>query len=388
MNLSSVDITGSATIEPIKGFRISVNFNKRQSFNVTSNFRYSQTQSDFDDVFYTEVGTFTTSFGTWNTMFDKLNDDYSSAAFDQFKNNRYTIAQRLQVREFTGNGAYANRYENQLNVIDDSTGFPIGFSNKHQEVLTHAFIAAYSGKNASTSSLNPFKNLPIPNWRISYNGLTKLDIFKEIFSNISISHGYSSTLNISSFQQPPLYGIDSLERGSNLETEYRFNSGISIIERLTPLIGIDVTTKEGLTAKFEYKTSRNLQLNVISARMVEVRNKEIVIGAGYRTSGLRLPIKIKGNRIILRNDLNVRFDFSIRDGITIVRTLEGNNGEDSYIPTAGIRTLSIRPSIDYKINDALNFRMFYNRNSNDPVTSNSFPSALTDFGVSIRYTLQ
>lgn len=388
LNLSSVDITGSATIEPIKGFRISVNFNKRQSFNVTSNFRYSQTQSDFDDVFYTEVGTFTTSFGTWNTMFDKLNDDYSSAAFDQFKNNRYTIAQRLQVREFTGNGAYANRYENQLNVIDDSTGFPIGFSNKHQEVLTHAFIAAYSGKNASTSSLNPFKNLPIPNWRISYNGLTKLDIFKEVFSNISISHGYSSTLNISSFQQPPLYGIDSLERGSNLETEYRFNSGISIIERLTPLIGIDVTTKEGLTAKFEYKTSRNLQLNVISARMVEVRNKEIVIGAGYRTSGLRLPIKMKGNRIILRNDLNVRFDFSIRDGITVVRTLEGNNGEDSYIPTAGIRTVSIRPSIDYKINDALNFRMFYNRNSNDPVTSNSFPSALTDFGVSIRYTLQ
>ena len=216
----------------------------------------------------------------------------------------------------------------------------------------------------------------------------QLDMFKDIFSNISISHGYSSTLNISSFQRPPQYGTDSLLSGANLETQYRFNSGISIIERLTPLIGIDVTTKEGLTAKFEYKTSRNLQLNVISARMVEVRNKEVVIGAGFRTTGLRLPIKMNGSRVILRNDLNIRFDFSIRDGVTVVRTLEGNNGEDSNIPTAGIRTVSIRPSIDYKISDVLNLRMFYNRNSNNPVTSNSFPSALTDFGASIRYTLQ
>ena len=122
--------------------------------------------------------------------------------------------------------------------------------------------------------------------------------------------------------------------------------------------------------------------------MVEVRNKEIVIGGGFRTTGLRLPIKFAGKRIILQNDLNIRFDFSIRDGITVVRTLEGNSGEDSYIPTAGIRTMSIRPSIDYKINDALNLRMFYNRNSNNPVTSNSFPSALTDFGITIRYVLQ
>ena len=131
-----------------------------------------------------------------------------------------------------------------------------------------------------------------------------------------------------------------------------------------------------------------MQLSVISARLVEVRNKEFVIGAGYRTTGVRLPIKFDGKRIVLANDLNVRFDFSIRDGITIVRTLEANNGQDDYRPTAGIRTVSIRPSIDYKINDSLNLRMFYNRNSNNPVTSTSFPSALTDFGVTIRYVLQ
>ncbi|MGB0849816.1 MAG: cell surface protein SprA, partial [Bacteroidia bacterium] len=387
ISLNGLDINGSATLEPIKGFRISLKFNKRQSLNVNSNFRYSESTSSFDDLIYTEVGTFTTSFGTWSTMFDKLGDDYTSEAFDKFKSNRYTIAQRLQAKEFT-TGAYKDLYNDRLNEIDDSTNFPLGFSNKHQEVLLHSFIAAYSGKNAKDIELTPFKKIPIPNWRITYNGLSKLDIFKDIFSNISLSHGYSSTLSIGSFQRPLEYGTDEIGRGENLATQYLYQSGVTIVERLSPLLGLDITTKEGITAKFEYKTDRNLQLNVVTARMVEVRNEEYVIGAGFRTSGVRLPLKIDGKRILLQNDLNIRFDFSIRDGITIVRTLEGNNGEDSYIPTAGIRTMSIRPSIDYKINDALNFRMFYNRNSNTPVTSNSFPSALTDFGVTLRYTLQ
>lgn len=389
MNLSGLDINGSATVEPFKGFRINVSFSKRQSLNINSNFRFQQSEGEFNDVFYTEVGTYTTSFGSWNTMFDRLDpDNFSSAAFDQFKNNRFVVAQRLQARDFGADGAYNDLYGDSLNQLDAS-GFPVGYTNKHQEVLLHSFIAAYSGRNADAVNLNPLKGLPIPNWRVNYSGLSQLKGLKDIFSNITISHGYSSTLNIGSFQRPPEYGTADLDSGGNIPTEYRFQTGVSIIERLTPLLGIDITTKEGISAKFEFKTDRNLQLNVISARMVEVRNKEFVIGAGYRTTGLRLPLKFEGKRIVLANDLNIRFDFSIRDGVTIVRTLDAvREGVDTYIPTAGIRTVSIRPSIDYKINDALNLRMFYNRNSNNPVTSNSFPSALTDFGVTIRYVLQ
>ena len=118
--------------------------------------------------------------------------------------------------------------------------------------------------------------------------------------------------------------------------------------------------------------------------MVEVRNKEYVISGGFRTTGVRLPLKFKGNRIVLKNDLNIRFDFTFRDGITIVRNIE----TDQFNATGGIRTINIRPSIDYKINDVLNCRIFYNRNVNEPVTSNSYPSALTDFGVTLRYTMQ
>ena len=58
---------------------------------MNSNFRYSEEVDGFDDVIFTQVGSFTTSFGTWNTMFDKIDPDnnYASEAFDQFKNNRF-----------------------------------------------------------------------------------------------------------------------------------------------------------------------------------------------------------------------------------------------------------------------------------------------------------
>lgn len=390
LQMSSLNVTGSATIEPFDGFRITLNFNKRQSLSTSSNFRYDIEEGQFSDLGLTEVGTFTSSYGMWATMFDKLYMDdpnrkqYASDAFDQFKNNRYIIAQRLQQQEFQ-NGPYASLYGNQIGETDSLNNFfPIGFSQTHQDVLLYAFLSAYSGKNAKDQQLNPFQKIPVPNWRINYNGLSRLDIFKDIFSNISLSHAYSSILNMGSFFQPLDYGTDTLTYGENLVTKYGYQSGVSLVERLTPLLGIDVTTTGGLSMKFEYKFDRNITLNMRNLQIVELRNKEYVIGMGYRVSGLRLPFKYNGERVLLENDLNIRFDFSLRDGITVVRQIES----DQYNATAGIKTLSIKPTIDYKINDNLNFRMFYNRNVNTPVTSNSFPTTLTDFGVTLRYTMQ
>jgi cell surface protein SprA len=250
--------------------------------------------------------------------------------------------------------------------------------------MLYAFLSAYSGRNAGTIALTPFQKIPIPNWRVNYNGLSNIKALKEIFSNISIKHAYSSILNIGSFYQPINYGTDTLTHGEPLITKYSYESGVTLVERLTPLLGIDVTTKEGISFRFEYKTDRSMTLNLRNLQMVEIRNKEWVIGGGYRATGVRLPFKYRGTRIVLKNDLNIRFDLSLRDGITVVRNIP----TDVYTATSGIKTLVIRPTIDYKINDNLNLRMFYNRNVNTPYTSQSYPTAITDFGITLRYTLQ
>ena len=88
---------------------------------------------------------------------------------------------------------------------------------------------------------------------------------------------------------------------------------------------------------------------------------------------------------MLKNDLDFRLDVSIRDGYTITRDI---NSDLKPTPNAGMKSISIRPTLNYNITENFNLRAFYNRNVNKPKTTQSFPTALTNFGVSLRYTLQ
>ncbi|MCB0732999.1 MAG: cell surface protein SprA [Flavobacteriales bacterium] len=383
--LSGQTVSGKATLEPFPNFRISLNVDKRTSNTLSSNFRYNTTTEMFEDLGLQELGQYSVSFFSWSSAFDKIGDGtngYRSQVFEDFKNYRFDIAKRIQQKEFTEGGN--DRYNSYVGEIDTATGFPVGYNKTQQDVMLYSFLAAYGGKGADGVSLNPFKRLPAPGWRVSYNGLKDLFGLKKWFTNISITHGYSSMLNLNSYYTELEYGKDQLSDTSNLKAKYTFQQGVSLIERLTPVLGIDVSMQSGLTLKLEYKRERNVTLYMNTFQMIEQRNKEYVVGAGYRTSNVRLPFKVRSNRILLENDLNFRFDLSIRDGITIRRDIELGQNQAQ----AGTRMFTVRPTIDYKVNDSTNIRMFYNRNVNKPKNSQSFPTALTDFGISIRYTLQ
>lgn len=386
IQLNALNITGSATIQPFDGLRISLNMDQRRSTNTSSNFRWDDSTQQYLDFGLQQMGMFSTTFGMWRTLFNDnfVDDEYNSPVFDQFKNNRFVIAQRLQAEQFAND---PRDYRGRIGETDTSAGgegFPLGYLKTHQDVLFYSFIAAYSGKNAATMELNPFPRIPIPSWRVNFNGLSNIKAIKKIFTNISISHAYNSNLNINSYVSSLVYQTDSLQSGQSLASEYQFQDGISLIERLTPLIGLDIGMKNGLTVRFEYKTDRSLTLQLRNFQMIEMRNKEWVFGAGYRTSKVRLPFKVRGERLYLENDVDIRLDMSVRDGVTLVRQIDQN----SNVPTAGMRSFSLRPNINYMINDKLNFTAFFTRNVNTPRTSNSFPTALTQFGITLRYTIQ
>ncbi len=385
MELSAQNLSASATLEPFNNFRITLNFTKRTSNTVSSNFRYDEGQQDFVDLGLQEVGQYTISFFSWASAFDKLGDvtqNYSSDVFDAFKENRKDIATRLQEQEFTTTNS---RYADRIGDLNPNTAFPVGYNQTHQDVMLYSFLAAYSGKDAKSISLNPFKRMPAPSWQVSYNGLKDLFGLKKHFTNISIQHAYSSTLNLNSYYSELSYGVDDLVNDTNnLTSQFTFQQGVSLIERLTPVLGVDVTMKNGLTLKLEHKRDRNITMFMNTYQLIEQRNKEWVIGAGFVTKGVRLPIKYRGSKIYLENNLNFRFDLSIRDGVTIRREIESG----SNTAQAGNRIFSIKPNIDYKVNDNTNLRMFYNRTLTEPKNSQSFNSAITDFGVSLRYTLQ
>jgi len=165
--------------------------------------------------------------------------------------------------------------------------------------------------------------------------------------------------------------------------QYQIRS-ISIVERWGPFIGIDVTMVKNFTAKFEYKKDRMLNFALTNSQLSEQQGSEFVIGAGYRTNKLSVPFMKSGRTIVLKNDINFRFDFSIRNQVTKVRNLDRPSND----PVLGQSVISIRPSIDYNINEKLMLRIFYDRRQTNPATSNQFPTIITSGGFSLRYTIQ
>lgn len=94
-------------------------------------------------------------------------------------------------------------------------------------------------------------------------------------------------------------------------------------------------------------------------------------------------IKFQGRKLYLPNDASFRFDFSVRDNWTTIRKFDNTN-----TPTAGMKIISIKPTIDYQASDKVLIRIYYDQRLSKPYTTNSFPTTNVQFGVTARYTLQ
>ncbi len=228
--------------------------------------------------------------------------------------------------------------------------------------------------------------IPRPNWRVTYDGLSKLKFVQSFLQSLSISHGYRSVYSVNSFNQNLLYeesnGYPSrLDSSQNFIPQYD-QQQITISEQLSPLIGIDMTFKNSLQTRFEIKRDRTITLAYSNIQVTEVRGIEYTIGFGYKFKRVTLPFKIGGKKK-LSNDLTVRADFNLRDNTTILRkVIEGTNQ-----PSAGTKTLSVKVSADYPVNERFNVRAFYDYSANNPFVSTSYPTSYTNAGIAIRFTL-
>jgi cell surface protein SprA len=369
-----------ANVDPITDLKIQLDIKKDVMDSYQENFRFDSVfalthETGFRSFNPNRVGSYKISTVTINTAFDKSNNNKSSAVFHQFEKNLDTILKRF--RTATGQSEY------------DSAG---------QDVAIAAFIAAYRGKSASTISLSPFPKTPLPNWRIDYNGLTRLEIFKNAFQAITISHAYSSTYSVVNFSNSLKYAkSDTVAMNVPLEdynTRYFGRSfgndivpiyvisQVLISEQFSPLIGINVRTKNRLTIRADYKTKRDLALNISNAQVTEVSTKDVSFELGYTKNNMKLPIKAQGRTIVLKNDVTFRMNVTVSDSKTIQRKIEQQN-----TVTSGNINFQLRPNISYVLNQKLSIQMYYERTVNEPAVSNSFRRATTRFGAQIRFSL-
>ena len=71
------------------------------------------------------------------------------------------------------------------------------------------------------------------------------------------------------------------------------------------------------------------------------------------------------------------------ENVTIIRRIV----EEINQAGGGQRIISIKVTGDYAVSNKLNVRAFYDRIVTTPFVSNSFPTANTNFGVAVRFSL-
>ena len=370
------DMNIRASVEPIKSLRIDITF--RRSYTETYNEFFRNIDSagvNFQHQSPQRMGNFNSTFIMWNTMFDSKDANGISNTFKQFEKNRVIISERLG--EERGN----------TNPHDSIPDYVVGYGPVSQNVLLPAFLSAYTGKSANEYPVNqPFNKLPLPNWRISYNGLSRLPLFKEVFSNFSITHGYTSTYTINRFSSSQIYvqDPDSLNPLTSDFYPVLEIGQVNLTEQLSPLLGVDMQFKNSMNMNFSYTMSRSLNMSFLNYQLTEARTKEIRFGFGYKIRGLKLPgnMRIAGSNR-LKNDLNIKLDFILRDMENRIHRLDQNISE----PISGTYSLSVLPSADYRVNRNIDLRLFIDWRKTVPAVSTSFPITSVNGGITFRYTL-
>lgn len=371
-------INARATIEPIPDLRIELTANRTYAENHQEYFT-SNSQGIFKSSAPQTTGNFSISFLTWNTAWEKQGDDHRSQNFENLKEYRKVIAFRL-----------AESNPNWDQTIVDSTGFPKGYSPTSQEVLIPAFLAAYSGSSPEKTSMEMLPKIPMPNWRITYNGLARIPFFAKFLKSLNVSHSYRSSYNIGSFKTNILYeeqdgGPSALNDIDNYIAQYEIGQ-VSITEQFAPLINFDMQWHNSLLSRIEFKKSRNLSLSFVNNQLTEVTSNEMVISMGYRFKDVQFTVRSMGGggkKSRLKSDLNLKLDLTIRNNKTVLRRID----EDLQQVSSGQKNITIKSSADYRINDRVEFRVFYEQNILNPFISSQFPNSTTNAGISLRFTL-
>ncbi|MCS6821255.1 MAG: cell surface protein SprA [Microscillaceae bacterium] len=368
------NITISGRAEPFPDMVIDLDVRRSRGTTYQEFFRRNPSTLQFESQSPVRNGTFTGTYIFIRTLLQRNDGENKNAAFRNFEAYRSIIRERLRSVNTAGTGDY---------------------SLNSQDVLVPAFLSAYTGKKPNKQILSPFPAIPLPNWKITYNGLNKLPFFKNIFASFNLTHSYSATYAINNFTSSLEYGFEFVNLSVNelnylppfiinAQGEYVpiFVLGQVNVNEKINLLGIDFKTKSNLTFSINYDRERTMSLNIANAQMAEALRDNFTMRIGYMKKNLKLPIKSEGKFIVLKNDVNFNLRMTVNDTKTIQRQLD-----DIQTITQGNLNVQLRPDISYVVNQQLTLQFYFEQNINTPRVSNAFPRRATSGGIQLRYTI-
>ncbi len=409
------DIQIRATIEPLRDLKFNFTFSRNRN-------RSKSIQYMYDGMPTSETGSFsmtTLSFGSAFASAGNADNGYRNTTFDRFLSLLEGYRTRLEAR-YVGTTYPSGLGEYSGKAFDPTIGTVSKYS---ADVLVPAFLDAYASAGHD-GELFPTLSRLRPNWTASYSGLSGLPLFQRWFKAFNLNHGYKSIYAVgaySSFQSyRSLYAglgfISSVENGLPTPSSMFDVSTVTLNESFSPLLGIDMTFHNDLTAKMELRRTRVLTLSMTSQQITETHSNDFVFGAGYKISDFRIFSRSATKKAMGNNrrrssrssttrqnaakqsnasttdanisgfahSLNLRLDISLRNQNAIQRNILTTLSQ----ATSGNRAVQISFSADYAVSRLLTLSAYFDRQYNRPLlTSSAYPTTTQDFGINLRFQL-
>ncbi|MGM9803209.1 MAG: cell surface protein SprA [Muribaculaceae bacterium] len=378
-----------ATLEPIRGLKITLTGNRTDNRNNQFMFMYNDATNIYS-------GTYTKTHMAIATALRGCSSDngYNSEAFNTFLANIPLAADRVRSqyegrnypqRGFLATSAWANQpFSSQVGDV----------SALSSDVLIPAFVAAYSGKNINKVDLNPFPSISsiLPNWKVSYDGLGKIDMFKKWFKSFTLSHAYQCTYTVGSYTSfsdwvsvgDGLGFVQDVTTGNPVPSSPYNITSVTITEKFAPLIGMKATLYNNMTLNAEYRDSRTLSLNSTAGQVVETVQRSFKFGAGYKIANFNTVLKFKGRQNNVNNDLSLNLDVTLNNNNALIRKIETGLTQ----ATSGTRSLVINLTANYVLSKRLTIGAYFDHQVNTPlVSSSAYPTTNSNFGISMNMSL-
>ncbi|MDO4992539.1 MAG: cell surface protein SprA, partial [Prevotellaceae bacterium] len=397
------------TLEPARNLKVDLNASHIMSRAKNIQYMYESTPT-------TLSGSFTMTTVSIKSAFEGMGsaeNGFRSASFENFCNSLEGFRSRVEAQYAGAIYPSGTMYEGQ--VFNPEIA---GVNKYSADVMVPAFLSAYTGGDG----LKIFPTLAkmLPNWSIRYSGLSNMTFFQNTFKSVNLNHSYKSIYAVGSYNSYSTYKefmgdglgfiLDATGGSSVPVPNSMYNvSQVSINEAFSPLIGMDVTMKNNMTFKLEYRTTRVLSLSMTSVQLNETLSKDWVLGFGYKINDFSFSGRnkrlvksksktnggsdddksqnkstSKSSKKSFNHDLNMRMDLSLRNQASITRDIASMTSAAS----SGNKAFKLSLSADYTLSKLLTLRFFYNSQSNTPLlTSSSYPTTTHDFGLSMNFSL-
>ena len=288
-------------------------------------------------------------------------------------------------------------------VIDDENGNSDGRTVLNRVTLQDDFRNSYLSGNTSGAGQKEFTPIPKPNWRVTWQGFEKfIPFLGDNMNRASLTHSYKGTYRlgwqfINQFGDETSQNIGGITINDNRD---KFEpASITIDQRFSPLIQLNITWKNSLKTDFGYETSKLTSFALSSKTVSERRSKGFKVNLNYTFRKVSIPIfpNIKNNI-----DLAVSGNFSedsdqnfilVNDLINAFQNFnEKGTDVDAYDfdpqNETGQKRYNGSLVIGYRISSTINSNFEYTYNRVIPKGSSIPPRTNQEIRFNIRIAIQ